>query len=139
MNRVIPFLTAVAVGAMASAVVQRPASAITGVHLHGVSLAPAEWISLVNTGPEPVALDGYEIRDRAGHAYRFGSVTIAGDGGRVWLRTGTGRAAGRVVYWRGARSVWDTSGDTASLIDTTGSRVDACVWGLARGRTWIPC
>jgi hypothetical protein len=132
MNKVIPFLAAVAVGAMASALAQRPASATAGVRVHDASFAPMEWISLVNTGPDPVRLDGYAIRDRSGHAYRFGHLTIAGDGGRVFLRTGPGRDAGRVVYWGRADPVWDKTGDTATLLDPAGNPIDTCVWANAR-------
>ena len=46
-----------------------------------------------------VNLNGYTVRDAANHVYTFGKVTIAANGGRVWLRTGKGTATARTAYW----------------------------------------
>lgn len=99
----------------------------------------AEWISLVNTGAKPVNLKGYTIRDKANHVYKFGAVKIAAKGGRVWLRTGTGKATATTVYWGSGNYIWNNTGDTAYLRNAAGKTVDTCTWKSKKNRTYVGC
>ena len=99
----------------------------------------AEWISLVNTGAKPVSLKGYTIRDKANHVYKFGAVKIAAKGGRVWLRTGKGKATASTVYWGSGNYIWNNTGDTAYLRNAAGKTVDTCTWKSKKNRTYVGC
>ena len=99
----------------------------------------AEWISLVNTGAKPVSLKGYTIRDKQNHVYKFGAVKIAAKGGRVWLRTGKGKATATTVYWGSGNYIWNNTGDTAYLRNAAGKTVDTCTWNTKKNRTYVGC
>ncbi|WP_067508381.1 lamin tail domain-containing protein [Actinoplanes sp. TFC3] len=71
----------------------------------------AEWISLVNSGSKAVNLKGYTVRDASNHVYTFGSVSIPGKGGRLWLHTGKGTANAKNRYWGSGNYIWNNTGD----------------------------
>ncbi|AGZ46063.1 lamin tail domain-containing protein [Actinoplanes friuliensis] len=98
-----------------------------------------EWISLINTGSAPVDLSGYTIRDESNHVYTFGDVTIAGSGGRIWLRTGEGTRSGRNLFWGSGIYIWNNTGDTATLRTAAGRNVDSCSWQWRKNRVWVAC
>ena len=99
----------------------------------------AEWISLVKTGPAAVHLRGWTVRDATNFVHRFGDVTIAGKGGRIWLHTGRGANAAGHVYWGSGNYVWNNTGDTATLRNPTGTVIDTCAWKNQFGRTLVGC
>jgi hypothetical protein len=99
----------------------------------------AEWVSLINSGSRAVNLRGYTIRDRSRHVYTFGNVSIAGNGGRLWLHTGTGADTAQNRYWRSGAYIWNNDGDAAALRNATGAAVDSCSWGYQKNRAWIAC
>ncbi len=145
----------VAVAALAALTVvvaaPSPASATPTLRLHSVQYdSPgsddrtnasrnAEWASLVNTGTRPVNLRGYTVRDRAGRVYTFGTVSIAANGGRIWLHTGSGTDTATHRYWRSGNYIWNNDGDTAYLRRPTGTTVDRCDWTYQRGRAQVAC
>ncbi|RZU51605.1 lamin tail-like protein [Krasilnikovia cinnamomea] len=151
MRRIAAGLAAAAVALTAAVTGASPASAAPTLRFHGAQYdSPgtdnrsnaslnAEWISLVNTGRRAVNLRGYTIRDRTGHTYRFGAVSIAANGGRLWVRTGSGTNAGRTLYWGSRAYIWNNTGDTAYLRTAAGTNVDSCSWGYRSGRTWVAC
>ena len=99
----------------------------------------AEWISLVNSGSRAVNLTGYTVRDKSNHVYKFGNVTIAGNGGRLWLHTGKGTNGTKARYWGSGNYIWNNTGDTAYLRNASGKQLDSCSWGQKSGRTWVGC
>jgi Lamin Tail Domain len=98
----------------------------------------AEWIQLVNTGSKAVNLKGWKIVDKS-RTYTFGSVTIAGKGGKVTLHTGKGKNSKANLYWGSGNYVWNNTGDTATLKTGAGKVHDTCKWGQKAGRTKISC
>ena len=110
-----------------------------GTDTRSAASLQAEWISLVNTGPRAVTLTGYTIRDASNHVYKFGAVKIAAKGGRVWLRTGKGRATATTVYWGSGNYIWNNTGDTAYLRNAAGKTLDTCVWKAKKNRTYFAC
>ena len=98
----------------------------------------AEWISLVNTGATAVNLTGWRIVDRS-RTYTFGTVTIAGKGGRLWLHTGRGTTGKGHLYWGSGNYVWNNTGDTATLLTKAGKTHHTCTWGQKPGRTLVGC
>ena len=98
-----------------------------------------EWVSLVNSGSKSVNLNHYTIRDTSNHVYTFGNVTIAGNGGRLWLHTGKGTNTTTNRYWGSGNYIWNNTGDTAYLRNASGTAVDSCSWNEKSGRTWVGC
>jgi hypothetical protein len=98
----------------------------------------AEWIQLVNTGTKAVSLKGWKIVDKS-RTYTFGSVTIAGHGGKVTLHTGKGTNTKTSLYWGSGNYVWNNTGDTATLKTSAGKTHDTCTWKQKTGRTKVSC
>ena len=152
MRRTVGLLAALLVGMGSALAATSPASAATpSLRFHSAQYdSPgsdtgsntsrnAEWVSLVNTGSRAVNLSGYTIRDRAGKTYKFGSVSIAGKGGRLWLHTGSGGNTGTHRYWGSGNYIWNNTGDTAYLRNSRGAAVDSCAWSNKKGRTLVAC
>jgi hypothetical protein len=151
MRRTVGLIAAAATCLATALVGASPASAAPTLRFHGAQYdSPgtdtrsnaslnAEWVSLVNSGTRAVNLRGYTIRDKAGRVFTFGSVSIAANGGRLWLHTGSGTADARNQYWRSGSYIWNNTGDTAYLRNSSGTTVDTCAWGSKTGRTWVAC
>jgi hypothetical protein len=76
--------------------------------------------------------------DRSG-GRPFGSVTIAGKGGKVTLHTGRGENTKTSLYWGSGNYVWNNTGDTATLKTSAGKTHDTCTWRQKTGRTKVSC
>ena len=157
MRRTLTFVTAavlavLAAGAAVTGLAAPAAAAATPpLRFHGANYDPAgkdvatnaqrnkEWISLVNSGPSAVNLKGWTIRDKANHVYTFGSVSIPGKGGRLWLHTGSGTNTASHRYWGSGSYIWNNTGDTGYLRNARGTQVDTCAWGNKAGREWVGC
>ncbi|GAA3350335.1 lamin tail domain-containing protein [Amorphoplanes nipponensis] len=152
MRRTVSILAAAAMALAGTLAVGAPASAATpSLRFHGAQYdSPgkdtrsnaslnAEWISLVNSGGKAVNLKGYTIRDASRHVYTFGSVSIAANGGRIWLHTGKAAKSGRNVYWGSGNYIWNNTGDTATLRNASGKTLDTCSWKYKANRTWVAC
>ena len=152
MRRTIGILAAAVIGFGGLVTVGGPASAAgPALRFHGTQYdSPgsdtrsnasrnAEWISLVNSGAKAVNLKGYTIRDASNHVYTFGNVAIAGKGGRIWLHTGSGANSAKHRYWGSGNYVWNNTGDTATLKNAAGKKVDTCSYKKKAKRTWVGC
>ena len=151
MRHTIAGFAALTVTLTAALAIPSPASAAPSLRFHGAQYdSPGkdtrsnaslnnEWISLVNTGTAAVNLNGYTIRDKANHVYTVGAVTIAANGGRLWLHTGKGTNTTKNRYWAGGAYIWNNTGDTAYLRKPNGTTVDTCTWGYKKDRTWVAC
>ena len=152
MRRTVSILAAAAMALAGTLAIGGPASAATpSLRFHGAQYdSPGkdtrtnaslnkEWISLVNSGSKAVNLKGYTIRDASSHVYTFGSTTIAANGGRVWLHTGKGTKSARTVYWGSGNYIWNNTGDTATLRNASGTKLDTCSWKSKANRTWVAC
>ena len=151
MRKILAGIAAIATSVTAAVAVSDPASAAPSLRFHGTQYdSPgvdnrsnaslnAEWISLINTGSRAVNLTGYKISDRSGRVYTFGNVSIAANGGRLWLHTGAGTNTTKHRYWGSGNYIWNNTGDTAYLRRPTGTTVDTCSWRNKAGRTWVAC
>jgi Lamin Tail Domain len=152
MRKLTGVLAVVVSGLLAATAVSAPAQAATpALRFHGAQYdSPgkdtrskaslnAEWISLINSGTKAVNLNGYTIRDKAGHNYRFGSFVIPARGGRVWLHTGSGKNDSNERFWGSGNYIWNNTGDTAYLRNASGKTLDTCSWGQKSGRNWVAC
>ncbi|MEV4704066.1 lamin tail domain-containing protein [Actinoplanes sp. NPDC049316] len=152
MRRSVSIIAAAVVAVAGSLASGGPASAATpSLRFHGAQYdSPgsdtrsntslnSEWISLVNSGSRAVNLSGYTVRDKSNHVYKFGNVTIAANGGRLWLHTGKGTNGAKDRYWGSGNYIWNNTGDTAYLRNASGKQLDTCTWGKKSGRTWVGC
>ena len=98
----------------------------------------AEWITIVNTGKKAVNLKGWKVVDKS-RTYKFGSVKIAGKGGKITLHTGSGTDTKTHLYWGSGNYVWNNTGDTATLKNKAGKKHDTCTWKKKAGRTKVAC
>jgi lamin tail-like protein len=90
----------------------------------------AEWIRLKNTGSAGKQLQGWRIRDAAGHVYVFGAFKLKA-GWTVTVHTGRGSNTARHRYWRSDNYIWNNDGDTAKLKNKAGTVVDKCSYSGA--------
>ena len=88
-----------------------------------------EYVRIVNRGSTPVDLTGWRLEDEgARHTYVFPAFTLApGAEVRVWSLSGVDDAAN--LYWGYRRSVWNNTGDTATLYDASGVEISRFSYG----------
>jgi hypothetical protein len=90
----------------------------------------AEWIKLRNRCSTNKSLSGWRIKDKAGHTYTFGTYTLkAGSYLKVHTGRGTNTAGNR--YWNKAWYIWNNTGDTAYLRNSSGTLIDSCTFSGA--------
>ncbi len=90
----------------------------------------AEWIRLKNTGSTGRYLTGWRIRDAASHVYRFGAFRLRA-GYSVTVHTGSGSNTRLHRYWASSGYIWNNTGDTATLKNASGERIDRCSYSGA--------
>lgn len=79
-----------------------------------------EWVEVANLGNEPVALDGWTLRDETtSNRFALGGITID-PGTSIRFRTGSGRTDGDDVYLGEDFPVWSNNGETVLLVDPDG-------------------
>ncbi|MEZ5225171.1 MAG: lamin tail domain-containing protein [Acidimicrobiales bacterium] len=80
-----------------------------------------EWVRIVNVGPSPVALDGWQLRDDSTHRFLFPPIEL-GSGADVVVYSGCGDDTETELHWCSTTSaIWNNDGDTAYLIDPSGN------------------
>jgi hypothetical protein len=86
----------------------------------------AEWVKIKNTGSKAKTLDGWTLRDKAGHVYHFGDFKLKA-GRKVTIHTGSGSDTKKHLYQDSGAYIWNNDGDTAKL--KKGNKVvDKCKW-----------
>ncbi|WP_234996551.1 lamin tail domain-containing protein [Demequina sp. NBRC 110054] len=88
----------------------------------------AEYIRIKNYGSKSKSLTGWTVRDKAGHVYKFGTLTLK-PGATVTLHTGKGSNSSKHRYWGQSWYIWNNSGDVAVLKNKAGTKLDTCKWG----------
>lgn len=87
----------------------------------------AEYVIIKNTTKKPLDLEGWILRDETGYKYVFGDVTVKA-GKKIIVRTGQGEDTTTTLYWGRKQYVWNNDGDTATLRNATGKKIDTCGW-----------
>src|SRR6266540_3488035 len=96
-----------------------------------------EWIQLKNTSGSKISLNGWTVRDTAGHVYTFGSYSI-GASSTVKIHTGSGSNGSTNRYWNQGWYVWNNDTDKATLKDSKASTLDTCSYNNA-SRSYVMC
>ncbi len=91
-----------------------------------------EYVRIKNKGKKSVSLSGYTLRDRQHHVYTFGSYSLK-PGKTVTVHTGKGSDTPKTLYMDRGWHIWNNSGgDSATLRNTNGGKVDSCSWKTVR-------
>ena len=86
-----------------------------------------ERVEIRNVGEIAAELSGWTLVDAASYRYTFPAFTLAaGATVTVWVKAGTDTASD-LYSGRGA-AVWNNNGDSATLADADGARVDVCAY-----------
>ena len=80
-----------------------------------------ERVTVHNSGTQPADLTGWKINDAGTlHTYSFPGGYSLGSGASVAVKSGPGAAGAGELQWMNGY-VWNNDGDTASLVDPTGT------------------
>jgi hypothetical protein len=90
----------------------------------------AEWIRLKNRCTTNKSLSSWRIKDKAGHAYTFGTFTLKA-GYTVTVHTGKGTNTTSNRYWGQGWYIWNNTGDSAYLRNSAGTLIDSCTFSGA--------
>jgi hypothetical protein len=96
-----------------------------GADRGGNSSLNAEWIRVKNAGKKARVLTGWTVRDASGHVFRFPTFKLRA-GASVTIHTGRGTNTAGHLYWRSSWYVWNNTGDSATLRNRSGARIDVC-------------
>lgn len=140
MRKLIVAVVAVVAAALAGVAFAAPAQAAGGVMIYRAyynspgsdngsnASLNAEYILIKNTATTPKWLNGWTLRDKQNHVYRFPATRI-NPGKYVYVRTGRGTNNASTRYWGLRWYVWNNTGDAAYLRNTAGKLIDSCAWG----------
>ncbi len=87
-----------------------------------------EYVRVRNTTSSARTITGWTVRDPANHVYTFPATTIAANS-TVILRSGSGTNTSTTRYWQKSWYVWNNSGDTAQLRNSSGTLIHSCSYG----------
>ncbi len=91
----------------------------------------AEWIRLGNPGHLTRYLSGWTVHDASSHVYRVRGVKLAA-GKTLTIHSGAGSDTRADLYWNASDYIWNNNtGDTATLRNADGDRVDRCAYTTA--------
>lgn len=97
----------------------------------------AEYVVIKNKSSSNRRLTGWTIRDAAGHTYKFGTFTLRA-GYYVYVHTGRGTNTSTHRYWGSGNYIWNNTGDTAYLRNSSGTRIDTCKFPGTRSYLYCP-
>ena len=86
----------------------------------GAGVLTDEAVVIANLGNRPVALVNWRLLDPNGREYRFGQLTLFGDGSAITLHTEAGIDTLGNIFWGLEEAIWST-GETLTLVDSEGT------------------
>ena len=104
----------------------------SSLRINEVDSAPDDWVELINTGDEPLELDGFQLRDNSDdHIWRFTNHTIIGAGSLFLVNRETQGEYLDQGEWK-TGSITDAlglgSGDSIRLYDASENLIDQYAW-----------
>jgi Lamin Tail Domain len=97
-----------------------------------------EWVRITNMTTKAISLKGWTVRDAAGHQYTFGTYSLPAHA-NAYVHTGTGtdgRPDSQHRYWKSGNYIWNNTGDTATIRNSSGTTVHSCKWGNSGSVTY---
>jgi len=93
---------------------------ISGVS--GVGSLTAETIQIINSGNRQIGLLNWTLSDESGYTYKFGQVTLFGEGAGILIHTEAGVNDATDLFWNQENPILE-SGETLTLVDADGNIV----------------
>lgn len=87
----------------------------------------AEWVEITNTSAKTAALGGWVLHDASDHRFDFPSFHLKAHAA-VKVHTGSGSDNAKNLYWGDTQYIWNNDGDTATLDNAHGTKVDSCTY-----------
>lgn len=89
-----------------------------------------EWVRITNMTSKSISLKGWTVKDAQGHTYTFGTYSLpAKANGYVHTGHGTdGKPDSQHRYQQSGNYIWNNTGDTATLRNASGTKIDSCSW-----------
>ncbi len=96
-----------------------------------------EFVVLENEGPEKISLAGWTLTDETAtgarrHVYTFPQTVSLSSLEKAYIHTGPGadsfeegKPSKWILHWGRLAFVWNNEGDTATLFDDNGKKVDS--------------
>jgi hypothetical protein len=81
-----------------------------------------EWVEVSNNGTSDANLTGWTLEDAQNHTYTIPDFSLKA-GAKVVIRTGIGNDTSEDLFWNKNTSIWNNSGDVATLMDAAGNIV----------------
>ncbi|MFG3603614.1 lamin tail domain-containing protein [Micromonospora chersina] len=147
-NRLIGFVSALAIAvggslaAAAPAQAATPAVMITKVYYNSPgsdtgsnTSLNAEYVQLTNKRSTSINLKYWTLRDKSNHVYKFTTNWYLKAGASVVIHTGKGTNTSSHLYWGSGAYIWNNSGDAAYLRNSAGTGIDSCSWGSSGSYT----
>ena len=75
-----------------------------------------EAVQIRNVGSNPTALLDWKVADQNGNFYKFGQLTLFGDGAGILIHTKGGQDGATEVYWGQTEAVWEP-GELVTLLN----------------------
>jgi Lamin Tail Domain len=98
-----------------------------------------EYVVIKNGDNVSHSVSGWTVRDKAGHVYKFGSLSL-GAGKQAFVHTGDGSrhttSASTHLYWGREWYVWNNNGDKVILRRADGSLKDTCSYSGAGSKKY---
>lgn len=94
----------------------------------GSDRASDEYVCLVNKSGGSVDLLGWVLSDAEGNVNVLPDVRLESDG-HLKVHPGGGASSDTDVYGEGEAAAWNNSGDTITLFDQSGDRIDSQTYG----------
>jgi endonuclease YncB( thermonuclease family) len=86
-----------------------------------------ECIVLENRGRKPLDMTGWSILDEGHHRYLVPQFVLPA-GGKVTLRTGSGKNTSTELFWGNRVGIWNNNGDSVFIKDAQGRLVQSHVY-----------
>jgi hypothetical protein len=148
-NRLIGFVSALAIAVGGSLAVAAPAQAATpavmitkvyynspGSDNRSNTSLNAEYVRLTNKRSSTINLKYWTLRDKSSHVYKFASNFYLKPGYSVYIHTGKGTNTSTHRYWGSGNYIWNNTGDAAYLRNSAGTGIDSCSWGSSGSYTY---
>jgi hypothetical protein len=87
-----------------------------------------ETIVVRNTGKKAIAMAGYTLKDKQNHTFVFPKGFTLKAGKSVTVHVGKGTNSATHLYWKQGNYVWNNTGDTATLRNGKGTKLDTCTY-----------
>lgn len=88
----------------------------------GVGSLTDEAIQIINAGNRQIGLLNWKLSDQSGYVYKFGQVTLFGEGAGILIHTEAGVNNATDLYWNQENPLLE-SGETLTLVDADGNIV----------------